>query len=396
MALLKVNCTIRTLLVLVFAINVSMILVFRLYVLQIRQESIGNRKFQLSYYTTVETDTETHTFTMAKENTMSSTARINGTEMINVNFTTELNVPAISNCIEYLGGSISVNYKSALQTFHNFSNITQADITTYGELFLGNKEEGYKYKNSNNAVIFEPKNPNCQTAQNVAFIIPFRNRETHLRLVVGHLIPVLQRQNIRFAFFIVTQNGNEYFNKGRLMNTGFEFASEVGKARNQAFDCYIFHDVDLFVEHDSLLYRCGGGKEIDHLAPRIDKFKYVPYCCGMTVGGVIGFTEEQYRTVNGYSNKYWGWGAEDDDMADRLELHDLGIRRPEGDLGKYTMMSHQRDSLNPINTGRFKILWDKNKKFWNDGLGNLDTKITSVLRYPLFVNVLVDVGKPPT
>lgn len=29
-------------------------------------------------------------------------------------------------------------------------------------------------------------------------------------------------------------------------------------------------------------------------------------------------TVQQFKKVNGYSNSYWGWGGEDDDMSNRL------------------------------------------------------------------------------
>lgn len=39
------------------------------------------------------------------------------------------------------------------------------------------------------------------------------------------------------------------------MNTAFNFAAEAGRSMGTPYDCFIFQDVDLLVENDTLLYR---------------------------------------------------------------------------------------------------------------------------------------------
>jgi len=35
------------------------------------------------------------------------------------------------------------------------------------------------------------------------------------------------------------------------------------------------------------------------------------------LGGVSALTSTQFELVNGYSNKFYGWGGEDDDILNR-------------------------------------------------------------------------------
>ena len=45
----------------------------------------------------------------------------------------------------------------------------------------------------------------CQPLSTIAVIVPFRDREEHLRIFLNNLIPMLQVQNIAFHVFIIDQ-----------------------------------------------------------------------------------------------------------------------------------------------------------------------------------------------
>lgn len=85
-------------------------------------------------------------------------------------------------------------------------------------------------------------------------------------------------------------------------------------------------------------------------------FKNVNYFLS---GGVTTFTKQQFLAVNGYSNEYWGWGAEDDDLSNRVRTHYhlAKVPRPANkeDYHIY-QIQHKRDANNQKNKERVSIL----------------------------------------
>ena len=76
-------------------------------------------------------------------------------------------------------------------------------------------------------------------------------------------------------------------------------------------------------------------------------------------GGVTTFTKQQFLAVNGYSNEYWGWGAEDDDLSNRVRTYYRleKVPRPENkDNYHIYKIPHKRDANNQKNKNRFTVL----------------------------------------
>lgn len=152
----------------------------------------------------------------------------------------------------------------------------------------------------------------CRPRHRVAIIIPYKNREDNLNYLLTHMHPFLQRQELEYQIFIVEQANDELFNKGILMNAGFlEIMSLTSNVtgdvnRTFAFDCVIFHDVDLLPEDDRIMYSCPYYKP-RHLSVAIDKYKY-KMAYYRLIGGVLNFRARHFVMANGYSNQYWGWG----------------------------------------------------------------------------------------
>jgi hypothetical protein len=140
--------------------------------------------------------------------------------------------------------------------------------------------------------------------------IPYRNRKEHLEKLVPQLGKYLTERGIDHKFYVGHQVDDKLFNRGAMKNVAAEFAF------NDGCDYIAWHDVDMVPYYETsdappdYSYPEEGPV---HIATRLSKYAwsmgYEQY-----FGGVVLFTKEHVEKTNGYSNDYWDWGQEDDDL----------------------------------------------------------------------------------
>uniref|UniRef100_A0A3B5LPM3 Beta-1,4-galactosyltransferase n=1 Tax=Xiphophorus couchianus TaxID=32473 RepID=A0A3B5LPM3_9TELE len=222
----------------------------------------------------------------------------------------------------------------------------------------------------------------CVARQKVAVIIPFRNRYEHLTHWLHYVHPVLMRQQLDYGVYVINQDGDGAFNRAKLMNIGF-----VEALIEYDYDCFVFSDVDLVPIDDRNLYRCSDHPR--HLSVAVDKFNFIlPYAT--IFGGVSALSKQQFLKVNGFSNTFWGWGGEDDDMSQRISYRRMFISRPDSVTGRYKMIQHERDSHNDPNPRRVQKLTETYFNIIKDGLSTLSYTVREIRKDLLYTLVTVD------
>nr|CAH8872548.1 unnamed protein product [Trichobilharzia regenti]CAH8872550.1 unnamed protein product [Trichobilharzia regenti]CAH8872552.1 unnamed protein product [Trichobilharzia regenti] len=209
----------------------------------------------------------------------------------------------------------------------------------------------------------------CSTSMSSAIIIPYRNRDEHLRIVTNHLHAFIRHQKIPYTIFVIEQTGKTKFNRGALLNAGF---LEVSKL--QEYSCFILHDVDKLPEDDRLTYTCNSRPT--HFSSALSQNDYKVLYRDF-FGGVVAFTREQFLEINGFSNLYEGWGGEDDDLLTRVSQSKYGVFRISTDIGRYYTLSHATDKLNEVNPDRYALLKNASARIKIDGLNTLDYSVIS-------------------
>ncbi|XP_063414346.1 beta-1,4-galactosyltransferase 6-like [Mytilus trossulus] len=202
--------------------------------------------------------------------------------------------------------------------------------------------------------------PNCTPVQKVAIIVPYRDRQKQLQVFLNNMIPKLKRQKIEFTIYVIEQKSGKPFNRGMMANIGFKEAMS-----DMEFDCIVFHDVDVLPEDDRNFYICSDNPI--HMSVKVEQFGY-RLLYEKLAGGIITFSKEQFQEINGYSNQFFGWGGEDDDLYRRIKFNKYELIRPFEDFGICGSVRHEPAEKN---SDRRKFLKYSHEVWKNDGLSNL-------------------------
>ena len=143
-------------------------------------------------------------------------------------------------------------------------------------------------------------------------IVPYRDRHEHLLEFRKSITDYLNAKEIPFELIIVEQDDAKAFNRGKLLNIGFKQAKVLG------CNYVVFHDVDMLPIDVDYSYV----EAPVHLASERASFDQY-------FGGVTLFPVELFQKVNGYSNEYWGWGFEDDDLFHRCIVNNIPLSKKE-------------------------------------------------------------------
>ena len=69
------------------------------------------------------------------------------------------------------------------------------------------------------------------------------------------------------------------------------------------------------------------------MAVAVDKWDYTHKYAGF-FGAVTAISRAHFESINGFSNQFWGWGGEDDDMYMRIKHAKMNVTKCSKDIDR--------------------------------------------------------------
>jgi hypothetical protein len=199
-------------------------------------------------------------------------------------------------------------------------------------------------------------------------IIPYRDRETHLKYFLENVSIFLLKNVEKSSIIIIEQSRDKEFNRGKLLNIGFKEYLDTASY-------FITHDIDK-IPNNNVIKHYNTEKDI--------------YCLWkpheQSLGGVTKFSKDSIKSLNGFPNYIYGWGIEDRALFHRAKIKNIPINYLNNNK-EFKELSHkscadgyigEKKKISDIWTKRFIDSIDNIKKqelIDNSGIMNLKYKI---------------------
>ncbi|XP_070089911.1 beta-1,4-galactosyltransferase 7 isoform X1 [Equus przewalskii] len=212
----------------------------------------------------------------------------------------------------------------------------------------------------------------------LAVLVPFRERFEELLVFVPHMHRFLSRKKIQHHIYVLNQVDHFRFNRAALINVGFLESSN-------STDYIAMHDVDLLPLNEELDYGFPEAGPFHVASPELHPlYHYKTY-----VGGILLLSKQHYQLCNGMSNRFWGWGREDDEFYRRIKGAGLQLFRPSGITTGYKTFHHLHDPAWRKRDQK-RIAAQKQEQFKVDREGGLST-----VKYRVDSRTALSVGGAP-
>ena len=241
--------------------------------------------------------------------------------------------------------------------------------------------------------------PKLTSKPDICVVTIFREDATKERHIQkDHFIRIMKKlfepiSNI--TIIVVEQNDSAAFNIGKLKNIGFDLAKKYNVSGH-----FIFSDIDMIPNTRLMKYYLVAPECPLALAQRGTRYTKDYWVPSKThppfLGGVTGFSKNDFEKINGYPNNFMGWGGEDDALRMRIRNANLEISFPEKgaiiDLETYTIQEKKNIIVNNLKENqKWEKLHQDEQKWKNNGLNTLDYTLISSTKNKNIIHCVVDI-----
>jgi hypothetical protein len=213
------------------------------------------------------------------------------------------------------------------------------------------------------------------TDKKTLLIIPYRNRKEDL----ATLLPQLRKHYSGHILIAEQDLDGMPFNLGAIYNAAIK--------ESEGFDNFILHSVDMMPVNVDYSHT----NNPTLLATEASQFGYkLPY--KQYFGGVVIIPKKRIGYVNGFSNKFWGWGCEDDEIRHQFYISSVKILHRKC---RFESIPHERNYDEKLIAKNRALLKEikKNGRDSDDGLSNVKYTVTDIKIMPTLTHIKFDLDQ---